>query len=136
MSMLRRSVVVLLALGSLLSLSACGSPPPATAAYQATVITQNGHRASYPLVLAADGHFVLDIGPGGAPFKGSWTERNNDVTLTGSGSYTLTGTRGRAINLILDAKQVGTGLRDGGSEMTGQPRPQASSLFAWYAVRV
>jgi hypothetical protein len=128
MSVIRRSVAILVALGSLLTLSACGSPSPsASAAYQATFIGTNGHKASYPLVLASDGHFVLDLGPGGAPFKGSWTESNNDVTLTG--------TEGATTKVQLLAEQVGTALRKGEFESSGL-RKAEPFLLPWSAVRV
>jgi len=79
-------------IGTLLSLSACGtSTPSAVGSYKAMFdITGTTNHPTYPLfyyqavpfALGADGHFVMDFGPGYV-MKGTWSQSEGRVTLSG-----------------------------------------------------
>ena len=103
-------------IGSLLVLSACGTPagPPAAGNYVATFLvsetTNHSIRSvnSFPLTMSGNGTFVLTLDFHGHTVNGHWTEHGNSVMLKG--------TDGRA-HFVLHFRRFGKNLGNSGSHM-------------------
>jgi hypothetical protein len=119
-------------IGTVLSLSACGtSAPSAVGSYRATFVGRSGlHKTTIPLVLAADGRFVIDLTPpgaafAGAPFTGRWSQNGGQVTLNGREGIT---------EVVLVATETGKNLGQGTLESLGRSKALRFTM-PWYAVR-
>jgi len=136
MTRFRRVAAVLVTLGTLLSVSACGtSVPAAVGTYKATFVTtpKPGVASAFianpdeefSLVLNGDGHFVMKfLGPG-VTFKGTWSQFKDQITLSEVNRLT---------KIKFVAVQKGRSLREGHIEYLSRPGPVGYTL-TWSAVR-
>jgi hypothetical protein len=125
MTRIGRVAGALVTVATLLSLSACGtSAPAAVGSYRATFVGKHAS-PTFPLVLAADGRFVLQLGPDGTPFRGVWSQTGDRVTMTGKVGIT---------KVVLQAIETGAKLNQGSYASFGRLKSQQFAL-PWTAVR-
>lgn len=137
MTQLRRVGAVLVTVGALLPLSACGtSLSLAVGSYKATIAcTTNPGPASffpcnakslYSLVISANGQFVMKyLGHQGGAFKGTWSQSKDRVTLSEKNK------------IVFTALQKVGNLREGRIEVIGeQADVNVGYTVSWYAVRI
>jgi len=140
MARFRRAVALLVTLGTLLSLSACGtSVPAAVGSYRATFVLvpipgapPSGLTGKlsvvYSLVLSSNGHFVMTSHVGS--LNGTWSEARDHVRLTGVGAPAGVDPS----KFVLMARLKDRNLLDGTLDLPGQ-KPSVAYTPHWSAVR-
>jgi hypothetical protein len=132
MARVRRLTAVLVTLGTLLSLSACGtSASLVVGTYKATIVTTavsfqaqffSGGTSAFSLVITADGHFVMESRYHPlVTWKGTWSESNDHVTLKTS-------------KIEFNAVEKGDNLQQGRIEYLSRHEPTGYEQ-SWSAVR-
>jgi hypothetical protein len=122
--------VTVVSLGTLLSLSACGTSGTSAIGTYTAVFNYSQHSTkptSAALTLKADGHFVLIAG--GHALKGTWSESDGSVTFNGTD-----GPAKFVLHVHQSGNDLGSASRPGSLKGLGAYELKGRSI-PWYAVR-